>query len=258
MSVPLLNGKIGLALCVAFLSIFVVRILDNFSQGARVKDGTFTVAEARGGNVENPADLPPQVNIASTPETAPQSSDKVIIIPADRKGHFKTDIWVDHYPLAFLVDTGATLMVLRYSAAREIGLDVRDDDFTVEVQTANGLVRGASVRVRTVEIDGFVVYDVAALVLPDKALRQNLLGMNVLREFGSVEFDAREIRLYPNGSTKRASVAEKEPTRPAPASEKDAVTLSDMPVQATDKAAYRKRRAGEAELDKKKYTGYSD
>ena len=48
------------------------------------------------------------------------------------------------------------------------------------MSTANGTVRAARVELNRVEVGGMVVRDVKALVLPDEALGQNLLGMSFL------------------------------------------------------------------------------
>jgi aspartyl protease family protein len=56
------------------------------------------------------------------------------------------------------------------------------------VRTANGTVRGAPTRLDRVEIGDVVVRDVAALVLPDRALSNNLLGMSFLSRLRHFEY----------------------------------------------------------------------
>jgi aspartyl protease family protein len=56
------------------------------------------------------------------------------------------------------------------------------------VSTANGTVRAAPIQLGMVEIDDLVVHDVAALVLPDGALTQNLLGLSFLSRLRRFEY----------------------------------------------------------------------
>ena len=56
------------------------------------------------------------------------------------------------------------------------------------VRTANGTVRAAPVMLDRVEIDDIVVHDVAAMVLPDGALHDNLLGLTFLSRLQRFEY----------------------------------------------------------------------
>ena len=48
------------------------------------------------------------------------------------------------------------------------------------VDGADGVAKYAPVRLNRVEVDGIMVYDVDAAVMPDSALNVNLLGMTFL------------------------------------------------------------------------------
>ena len=52
--------------------------------------------------------------------------------------------------------------------------------YVAMVRTANGTVRAAPVMLDMVEIDDIVVHNVAAMVMPDGALSDNLLGLSFL------------------------------------------------------------------------------
>ncbi len=79
-----------------------------------------------------------------------------------------------------MVDTGASLVVLRASAAAEVGIRPMPTDYTATVSTANGTIKAAPAKLDRVEIGDITVFDVPALVLPDEALAQNLLGVSFL------------------------------------------------------------------------------
>jgi aspartyl protease family protein len=95
-------------------------------------------------------------------------------------GHFQTEASVDGRRLNFLVDTGATAIALRESDAAQIGIHPAARDYTIRASTANGVILGARTELNRVEIGGITVRDVVAIVLPDEALGQNLLGMSFL------------------------------------------------------------------------------
>jgi aspartyl protease family protein len=88
----------------------------------------------------------------------------------------------------FMIDTGASLVALRASDAASLGVHPAAREFTAEVKTANGSVRAAQTQLGMVEIGGVTVRDVAALVLPDQALSENLLGMSFLMRLRHFEY----------------------------------------------------------------------
>jgi len=99
---------------------------------------------------------------------------------AARNGHYTTDALVDGREIAFMVDTGATLVALRESDAADLGYRPREQDYNVKISTANGEGRAARIELGTVEIGDITVRNVRALVLRDDALGVNLLGMSFL------------------------------------------------------------------------------
>jgi aspartyl protease family protein len=125
-----------------------------------------------------PARSEPQVMAAAT--SAASTNSRSVTIPRDARGHFMLEARVDGRRLQFMVDTGATVIALRESAAARLGVRPLPRDYVIPIQTANGIGRAAEVRLNSVEIDGIVVRDVRALVSPDNALGENLLGMSFL------------------------------------------------------------------------------
>ena len=56
------------------------------------------------------------------------------------------------------------------------------------MKTANGTVRAARTQLNRVEIDDVIVRNVAALVMPDEALSENLLGLSFLSKLRRFEY----------------------------------------------------------------------
>ena len=101
-------------------------------------------------------------------------------IAADGRGHFLLTGRVNGRPLSLLADTGATLVALRASDARQAGLIVLPGDYTEKVDTAGGPASAARVRLQEVEIGDIRLDGVDALVLSDERLAISLLGMSFL------------------------------------------------------------------------------
>jgi aspartyl protease family protein len=124
--------------------------------------------------------------IATAPKAAPRREQQVstgyrtVRLDGDRNGHFHVDARVDGRNVNFVVDTGASKVVIRESSAAQLGIFPRPSEYTGRSSTANGMAKYAPVRLNRVEVDGIMVYDVDAAVMPDSALNVNLLGMTFL------------------------------------------------------------------------------
>jgi aspartyl protease family protein len=113
-------------------------------------------------------------------------------IPRGANGHFETEGYIDGRRVAFMIDTGASVIALRQQDAERLGIRPAQRDFTAKVSTANGVVYAAPAELASVELGGILVHNVAAVVLPDTALAQNLLGMSFLSR---VRWEHRDGRL---------------------------------------------------------------
>ena len=102
-------------------------------------------------------------------------------------GHFVARVDVQGSTLGFLVDTGASTVVLKPADAEKAGIDVNALAYTVAVETANGTAYAAPVRLRSITIGPIEVLDVEALVAKPGSLKENLLGMSFLKRLRSYE-----------------------------------------------------------------------
>ncbi|MGY3441025.1 MULTISPECIES: TIGR02281 family clan AA aspartic protease [unclassified Bradyrhizobium] len=120
--------------------------------------------------------------------TVAQASARTLSIAPDPRGHFATDGRIDGQRIDFMVDTGASVVALNETSAARFGLRPVPGDYTSRVTTANGTIRAARTRIAMVEIGGITVRDVDALVLPDEALSENLLGLSFLSKLKRFEY----------------------------------------------------------------------
>ena len=128
----------------------------------------------------------PVVTVAMA--TSAPAGSRTLSIPRDFRGHFATEGRIDGQRIAFMVDTGASVIALNESSAARFGLRPSRNDYRATVTTANGTVKAAPTRLAMVELGGLIVRDVDAMVLPDEALSENLLGLSFLSKLRRFEY----------------------------------------------------------------------
>jgi aspartyl protease family protein len=121
-------------------------------------------------------------------ETVAQAGGRTFNIAHDARGHFITEGRIEGQRIGFMVDTGASVVALNESSAARFGLRPTPGDYKSAVTTANGTIKAARTRIAMVEIGGLVVRDVDAMVLPDEALSENLLGLSFLSRLKRFEY----------------------------------------------------------------------
>ena len=117
-----------------------------------------------------------------------------IIIPRSRDGHYYLTLDLNGTPTNFMVDTGATDMVLTQADATAAGLEPATLNYFGRAFTANGEVRTAAVRLDTVSIGAHEDRDVSAVV-NDGQMEKSLLGMGYLQRWGKIEISGGELTL---------------------------------------------------------------
>jgi len=111
-----------------------------------------------------------------------------VSISRDARGHFETDGRIAGQRIAFMIDTGASVVALNETSAARFGVRPTPGDYTTTVTTANGAIKAARTQLAMVDVGGLVVRDVEAMVLPDEALSENLLGLSFLSKLKRFEF----------------------------------------------------------------------
>ena len=145
----------------------------------------------------HPGKKPVPVAEPSASESAEMvtSDAREMVLKADAAGQFHVESQINGAPVSFLVDTGANMVALTEAQAADLGLMVMPDDFQPNMQTASGVGYGAPVHLDRIEVGGFELRNVDAVVVKD--LEINLLGQSVLKELGSVEMKGDTMVLRP-------------------------------------------------------------
>ncbi|HEX9948282.1 MAG TPA: TIGR02281 family clan AA aspartic protease [Allosphingosinicella sp.] len=108
-------------------------------------------------------------------------------------GHFYVDAEVNGDLVNFVVDTGATDVVLPVETARRLGIPFSESEFVVIGRGASGPVRGKAIRLDRVSVDGKEVRNIDAAIA--EGLDQPLLGQAYLSRISSVEMSKDQMRL---------------------------------------------------------------
>lgn len=109
-------------------------------------------------------------------------------ITRDRRGHFAAEGHIEGQRIGFMVDTGASVVALNETSAARFGLRPSRGEYNATVSTANGTIKAARTRIAMLDVGGLVVRDVDAMVLPDEALSENLLGLSFLSRLKRFEY----------------------------------------------------------------------
>ncbi|MBN2905856.1 MAG: TIGR02281 family clan AA aspartic protease [Rhodobacteraceae bacterium] len=110
-----------------------------------------------------------------------------IEVPRAPDGHYYLTVQVNGVPVRFVVDTGATDVVLTREDADRIGIDPAKLGYMAQARTANGVVQTARVRLDEMRL-GPVVDDGVRAFVNGGQMDDSLLGMAYLNRFSRIEF----------------------------------------------------------------------
>jgi aspartyl protease family protein len=121
------------------------------------------------------------------PGRVAQRSERTVEIVRGRGGDFQVAAQVNGTRVAMALDTGASTVVLTQDAAKAVGLPLELLTYNVQIDTANGRARAASVTLDRIAVGEIVERSVPALVAQPGQLRISLLGMTFLNRLQSWE-----------------------------------------------------------------------
>lgn len=116
------------------------------------------------------------VSLVRSKVNAAESS---VTLYADSSGHHYADGQINGMTLRFLVDTGASAIVLNSGDARFAKIDYKRGT-PVSVQTANGVADAYKVVINSIKLNGLVLSQVDGLVMEGGSPSVVLLGMSAL------------------------------------------------------------------------------
>lgn len=129
------------------------------------------------------------------PSVPMASSNGELTISPSSDGSYYISGAVNGQPVTFLVDTGASDVVLTQDDARRAGIDVSALTFSRASSTANGVGWDSPVTVSSLEVSGVRLLDFPVAV-NKTPMPNSLLGMSYLKRLKSFRFDHNRLILH--------------------------------------------------------------
>lgn len=140
--------------------------------------------------------LKDQIGGALMPSAGTEGPGGEMIFQRASDGHFHVEAEVDGTIIRFLVDTGASDVVLTKADAQRLGFDTASLDYTQVYSTANGTVYGAPIRLSAMTVGAIRVDDVKASVNSGE-MDGSLLGMSFLSRLSGFTVEGDRLILKP-------------------------------------------------------------
>ena len=126
--------------------------------------------------------------------TSTTGSYKELVLQRNPYGHYVFDGEINHKPVTFIVDTGATTTAIPYDLKDYLQLEAGPG---FAVSTANGTATAYLTRLNQLKLGDIQLSDVKASLNPGLNNSEILLGMNVLKHMELIQRDdALIIRLH--------------------------------------------------------------
>lgn len=109
-------------------------------------------------------------------------------------GHFFLHAMVNGVQIDFLIDTGASDIVLTPDDAKRLRFNRSSLDYSLSYETANGSVRAAPVTLREFRVGQLELYDLDAAV-NEAAMNVSLLGMSFLERLSGYRVEGQRMVL---------------------------------------------------------------
>ena len=121
-------------------------------------------------------------------------SDSTIAVPRSNDGHYHLTLDVNGTAIDFVIDTGASQVVLSQRDAARIGIDANSLNYSGAASTANGVVRTAPVVLDQVTLGDITDRNIRAVVNGGD-MDNSLLGMTYLGLYSRIEISNGELVL---------------------------------------------------------------
>ena len=121
-------------------------------------------------------------------------NDSTVAVPRGPGGHYQLTLDINGTAVDFIVDSGASQVVLSQSDARRIGIDPAALNYSSIANTANGAVRTAPVNLSEVALGGITDRNIPAVV-NGGPMDASLLGMTYLGLYDRIEISDGQLVL---------------------------------------------------------------
>jgi aspartyl protease family protein len=111
------------------------------------------------------------------------------VLTSNHQHHYVAPGFINNQPVIFMLDTGASDVVIPQPLARRLGLKARGSSLA---QTANGVITVHGTLLDSLQLGPITLHNVRASINPAMRDQEILLGMSALRQ---LEFSQRDGQL---------------------------------------------------------------
>jgi aspartyl protease family protein len=129
-----------------------------------------------------------------SPATPIAGAPRELVVTAAEDGGFYLVAQVNGQPVRFMIDTGASDIVLSPADARRIGVDTAHLTYGTPSETANGVGYAAAQTIDHIAV-GPIAFDHMPVLVNREAMAQSLLGMSFLKRLKAFRAEGRHFYL---------------------------------------------------------------
>lgn len=107
-----------------------------------------------------------------------------VVLRRNRNGHYLVNGYINRSPVTFLIDTGATFIIIPEVIANKLNLE---KGFPTQSITANGEITVFSTRLESVRIGAIELNNVRASINPYMNGKEILLGMSFMQHLEMIQ-----------------------------------------------------------------------
>ncbi|MEH6445432.1 MAG: retropepsin-like aspartic protease [Oceanospirillaceae bacterium] len=112
------------------------------------------------------------------------NSQQPVVLRQNSQGHYVASGMINDTPVVFLLDTGATSVVVGEELAAQLSLQRNGQ---TQVSTANGVINVSATQLKSVNLGGLTATNIAAYINPYADSSTVLLGMSFLKHLTLVQ-----------------------------------------------------------------------
>ncbi len=128
------------------------------------------------------------------PSSVVQNGTGSVMLSRANDGHFYATLEINGHDIEFVIDTGASTIVLTRTDAQRIGINTDNLNYLGQAETANGTVSTAFVKLGIVRMGDITDYDLPASVNGGEMFG-SLLGMDYLNLFSEFKINGKTLTL---------------------------------------------------------------
>ena len=116
------------------------------------------------------------------------------VLTRSRDGHFYINLNINNYQIDFLVDTGASAIILSNSDGKKLGFDKEALSYWKSATTANGEILISPVILDQIKMGPIRFSNVKAFI-SQKNMEKSLLGMSFINRFKKLEINQNKMTI---------------------------------------------------------------